>query len=300
VFDLIIRSHDIVYRCAKTLQTQDSFKRARIFYLRSLANLHHAARWLRFLSDQAQACEISVIDPTLMRKHVRTYGVANWSKAEQVDATIAHYKILSSFLSGMRLRALMTGERVDLVTLTGKKHRYAIYASAALTTFREGEIKLICANDAGDSLATLTFCLFEQKGTRAMLIGGLQGPRSATAKRAIITATRDLYGVRPKQAVFEVARAIAQLTACEQLFAVSNKTHVARNSLTSDYDGFWIERGAFAHQRFGFEFPKEIIDRPRGRFAGPGRDAVKADLFAAADRLLDQEAVEIPLKRHQR
>lgn len=285
---MFIRSHRIVYRSAKLLKAQDSWKRARVFYLRSLTNLHQSARWLRYIGEKAHACGVATVHSNILRKHARNYGVSNWNKRQQIDAAIAHYEIASSLMSLARQRALLIGEKINLVTLKGRKFQYSIFASTALNTFREGEIKITCATSEGEVLATLTFCLFNEDDLRSLLIGGLQGAPSHTAKRAIITATRDLYGIRPKQAVFEVAQTIAQLAGCSRFYAVSNKTHVSGHKLKSDYDAFWIERGGEADRCYGFRFPQSMIDRPRPVMIGPGRDTVKADLFAAAECLLDQ------------
>jgi uncharacterized protein len=286
---LVIRSHRVIYKSARSLRAQESFKRARFFYLRSLTNPRQSARWLRFLGEQAQAFGFTTLDSTLLRKHTRSYGVNSWNKREQVDAAIAHYRIISHLMSAHRLRALLSGEKIPLATLNGRKSSYLLYASAPLTTFREGEIKLTCATSEGEPLATLTFCLFDDDViTRSLLIGGLQGPPSPTAKRAIITATRDLYGMRPKQVVFEVAQTIAQLAGCQKLVAVSNKTHISGAKLKSDYDSFWIERGGMFDRRYGFRFPQSALNRTRHLLVGPGREAVKADLFTAAEQLLDR------------
>ncbi len=111
--------------------------------------------------------------------------------------------------------------------------------------------RIVCAQ-----FAKLTFTLvngFFDNAETQLLIGGLQGASSffgAGGKERVVSATRDLSGLRPKMAVFVAASAFARSVGATSLVAVSNRTHTIageawyqRRKMFADYDAFWIERG---------------------------------------------------------
>jgi uncharacterized protein VirK/YbjX len=60
----------------------------------------------------------------------------------------------------------------------------------------------------------------------SLFVGGLQGAAHADAKRAVISATRDLGGLRPKDAIMLVLKGLIAHGATAYLIAVSNSNHV--------------------------------------------------------------------------
>lgn len=140
---------------------------------------------------------------------------------------------------------------------------------------REGELVIFISKSVdGDRLCRLSFCLSKINGHLCVVIGGLQGP-PAGHKREVIDATRDLFGLRPKDAVFLAARAIAKALHADRVYAVSDTHHVLARlqdrKKFSHYDSYWRERGGEAEGPYGFTFP------PLGELAdtGKGRDTMK-------------------------
>ncbi|MEZ2126913.1 MULTISPECIES: DUF535 family protein [unclassified Sinorhizobium] len=91
------------------------------------------------------------------------------------------------------------------------------------------------------------------------MIGGIQGPRGDKAKRALITATRDLGGLRPKDAVLLTLHGLVSDGGAPHLYAVSNERHVMnrrrrkrRRMMLADLDGYWRDRGGERAEPFGF------------------------------------------------
>ena len=148
-------------------------------------------------------------------------------------------------------------------------------------TQREGECTLCLLREGGPTiLSRVTFNLCAVDGRLSLAIGGLQGPR-AGHNREGIAGTRDLFGLRPKDATLLVARAIAEGLGAS-VHAVGDALHVHRtlpdDPKLASYDAYWRERGANAGGPFGFVFP------PLAAPARPsnGRDAAKLAIVEGA------------------
>ena len=75
---------------------------------------------------------------------------------------------------------------------------------------REGELAIVVAGrPTGRELCRLSLCFARVDGEPAIVVGGLQGPASIF-KRDVVDATRDLYGLRPKDAALLAARALGR------------------------------------------------------------------------------------------
>lgn len=90
----------------------------------------------------------------------------------------------------------------------------------------------------------------------------MQGPRGDKAKRALISATRDLGGLRPKDAVLLILHGLVSEGGTPHLYAVSNERHVMnrrrrkrRRMMLADLDGYWRDRGGERAKPFGFRLP---------------------------------------------
>ncbi|MFK0205692.1 DUF535 family protein [Agrobacterium sp. NPDC090283] len=98
-----------------------------------------------------------------------------------------------------------------------------------------------------------------QPPSMEIVVGGMQGPRAA--KEQMVSVTRDLSGLRPKEAALMVLQGLA----CEgagRYFAVAHSRHPIRyrrarrqKMMVSDIDTFWRERSAEPDDMFGFKVP---------------------------------------------
>ena len=129
---------------------------------------------------------------------------------------------------------------------------------------REGELAIVVASQpVGRELCRLSLCFARVDGEPAFVIGGLQGSAS-TFKRDVIAATRDLHGLRPKDAALLAARAMARALGFKPVHGICDANHVQRRlqdrAKFSRYDDYWTERGGNRSGPFGFVFaPLEPI-----------------------------------------
>lgn len=128
---------------------------------------------------------------------------------------------------------------------------------------QEGELTVWLSNADGISLARMAFSFgLDADGRSILLIGGLQGLPAGADKKIIVSATRTLSGLRPKDAVFVAVQAVAKALNIERVAAVSSRSHVlaaewfmSDSVISRDYDGFWKERGGLPLAHIGFTLP---------------------------------------------
>ena len=171
--------------------------------------------------------------------------------------------------------ACAPGGAAQLARLSGRKNsrfRLCLVNATTVQTPREGECT-ICLTRDGDPtpLSRLTFSLTAFDGSLALAIGGLQGP-SPGHKREVIEATRDLHGLRPKDATLLAARAIAKCLSLQRAsMPLGTRSTCAKSSAgrpkLSSYDNYG-ERGAIDGGPLGFILPpacrhRRFVNRTR-------------------------------------
>ncbi len=236
-------------------------KAHRLYLLRSLLAPTVSARWSCFIREFHR--DAGAVDPVarVLAKPLRNYVHRAFWPRRRLDLLIEHYRWFDALFSRDCIRRICSGEALAVVTLQGRRGReYHLFVVASVTAImqREGELAIYLAKGADEpKLCRLSLCLSKVAGRLSIVIGGLQGPLTAH-KRNVIDATRDLYGLRPKDAVFLAARAMAQALSLEAVHAVSDANHVLKRlqdkSKFSHYDAYWLERGGAADGPFGFVF----------------------------------------------
>jgi uncharacterized protein VirK/YbjX len=124
-------------------------------------------------------------------------------------------------------------------------------------------------------------------------IGGIQGNSRQDSKRAFIDATRDMGGLRPKDAALLVMEGIALHGGADHFLGVSNTKHainyrILKNRVRkhADLDEYWLDRGGQAGGEFGFVIPvKNGQISPLTR-----RDTAKLEFLNIGNKLFVMQA----------
>jgi uncharacterized protein VirK/YbjX len=252
--------------------------------LRALMAPVSAMRWSRYLA--AFHARVGAPEPVarVLSKPLRRYLHRSFWPHKRVSVLMESYDWLEAQFAKPFLRRFCANEDSQLVAIEARKNSvYGLYLTAAVnaTLQREGEISIYCARSPRDEkLCRAAFSIVGAGGKKTLVIGGIQGP-SADHKRAVIDATRELYGLRPKDAVLLAIRAFAAAAGIAEVHAVSDANHVLsrlnNTSKFSNYDAYWLERGARAGRPFGYVFEPLALGEPDGS----KRDAVKFAIVAA-------------------
>lgn len=227
-----------------------------------------AVSWIRFLARVELEYSVPAASTDKLWKPFRAYMAHKLSLKQRCELLQAHYTVAARKLPLRSFAALWKESRIRLGSLYGcKGDKYHLFLAPSEHCAREGEYSFILTAADGFELARLTFAFasdLDEVGGTQVLIGGLQGASSffgEGAKKRVISATRDLSGLRPKMAVFVAASALGRCVGASSLVGVANHRHTInsdawyqRRRLVADYDAFWVERGG-APVDWGFAIP---------------------------------------------
>jgi uncharacterized protein VirK/YbjX len=233
----------------------------RIYLLRSFLAPVTSARWTRFIRTLHAGLGVAPPIARVLGKPVRAYVHRAFSPRRRLALLLEHYRWLQLLFSREFVAKICAGETFAVATLRGRSgDDYGIFLAASVVTVtqREGELAFYFAKGpGGEKLCRISFCFAKVDGDLAIVVGGIQGPLSIH-KRAIISATRDLHGLRPKDATFLAVRALAQALQIDVVHAVCDASHVLGRlqdtAKHSRYDAYWLERGGVARGPYGFVF----------------------------------------------
>jgi uncharacterized protein VirK/YbjX len=267
-------------------------KALRLYLLRSLLSPVVSTRWARFIRAYHDAFDAGPPPPRVLLKPVRSYIHYRLGPAGRFHVLCEHYRLFRRLFSDECVRRVCAGESIVIAEIAGRKgsvYRLAIAASTRVSMQREGELAMILAKSGVEiPVSKVSFALAQVEGRLAVLIGGLQGPQGGH-KREVIEATRELHGLRPKDATLLAARAFAKAVGATSVHAIANRHHILERqrggAKHADYDAYWRERGAAPGGPLGFVFPPlEAVA------AGGGRAAAKSEIVAAVGRFLAAHA----------
>ena len=263
-------------------------KRTFLFFCRSFWRFRLTGRWISFLEDFGRRHGLGQPSPDLVRKAFSTYFTMNRSMEEREEMVEHHLTLSAQLLSRPVTEALWQGKSTELGRIAGKKDAYTVWLrrSDQCGTRHEGEWTAgFVALSTGLLLCRITVILTrDEAGRPTVAIGGLQGPARTISKTNLITATRDLGGLRPKDAMLLVAAGIARALGTETMFAVDNANHPIntrgrkrRAKMLTDYDDYWTERGGSPGEPFGFVLPAR--DPSEAEPGNKRRDEAKKAFF---------------------
>jgi uncharacterized protein VirK/YbjX len=217
---------------------------------------HFAAHcaWSRFLLGNAERLHWAEAHPQLLWKLQRPYLQIDVPVATKLAWLRDHYEWMEGHWPVALRQALhQDGQAVLAHIQAGENAAYRLTLGVDPQFAKEGELTLALWRD-GERLAVLAFTLHrDADGLWVVHIGCLQGAVGADSADVIRTATKELQGLRPKQAVLQALYALASQQGISALRAVANAGHIyqgrrrRRERVLADYDAFWSEFGAVRH-----------------------------------------------------
>lgn len=252
------------------LARSGSLKRCVVFLSRSIRHWSIAPRWIEFIEHFGTRARLGPPPIELVRKSLATYFLYGLPPRRTLDLLRAHFDIALKVLRRERLEQLWSGETFELATIAGKKNTYRVVMRRADQSGarHEGEITfaLFAENDYDALCRTTIIFAHDADGQPTVAVGSTQGSSQPGAKPAIIAATRDLHGLRPKDALFLIVKGLAHRLGASEFYAVGNDDHVInrrraskRRRMWTDLDGYWVDRGGVVGGPFGYTFTVEDL-----------------------------------------
>lgn len=265
------------------------WKRSLLLWLRFLAYPQATLGWWRWLAEAVASRNYPLPHDDLLQKPLMKFLAHGLSGPQRLGLLIGHFGIAEKILSRDSMVRLWQGETLAMGEVQGRGERYRCLLMLADRAGGRHEgafaLRLVRSRD-GATLCTVRFTfIYEDLGqSYTFVVGSMQGPRNA--KRLIIEATRDLSGLRPKEAVLMVLQGLAANGRAKQFRAVSRERHPIRyrrarrqTMMVSDVDGFWSERCGEPDEVFGFVVPYSRIGGRDRRAASKAQFYGVGELF---------------------
>lgn len=249
-----------------SLGARISLKRSAVFCLRFACRPASTFSWIKFLDDFSRQQMLGRPHDDLLRKSLDVFFITGIPSPARLELMTEHFRIAAELLRHDDLATLWRGERLDMGAVSGRHEDYSMQMLLAdhCGCRHEGVFAIKLARASDDyTLWTASFVFVRGlDGTASLAIGGMQGPKGAEAKRSVISATRCLGGLRPKDAMLLALHGLVSPANPPHIMAVSNATHVInqrrrkrRRLMQADLDGYWTERGGMPAEPFGFRLP---------------------------------------------
>lgn len=251
---------------ALSIGSRTSFRKAASFTLRLIGYPVLSWRWYRFLAEFAAQYQLGAPHDDIIRKAIPNFFLYKAARSERLQWLRDHFLIAAQMMDAQLLRRLWAGEALICAEVAGRRQGYEIVLclSDHAGARHEGGFTLGIRRGAEQDMLCMMSFIFVRTRTQgvSLAIGGLQGAKGADAKRAVIDVTRDLYGLRPKDALLLLAEGMAGIFGAKHLLAVGNAEHVInfrsssrRKKMHSDLDHYWKERGGVRCRHFGYRLP---------------------------------------------
>ncbi|AMO99629.1 hypothetical protein CAter10_1881 [Collimonas arenae] len=205
--------------------------------------------WLGYWSATPARIQLAKATPRLLQKIYRPYQSLRLSdRQDRLNLLVNHYDFI--FQQGLDALVLCASTApVSLGSFIGKSGTvYDIQLASVATLDREGELTLMLCGDR-QHLFSIAFTFHQDNLTPSIGIGCLQGPRGVDKQERVRSATRDMFGLRPKSLMVRLVREIGHAYGCKNLILVGNQNRVLfhqvrTGKVLANYDDFWQEIGA--------------------------------------------------------
>lgn len=249
-----------------TFALRARWKRGILFWVRFAANPLLTFRWWRFLAEFTAERDFPAPHDELLQKPLSKFLVYGMRSSGRLALLVDHFLIAEKILARESMMKLWHGGWLDMGIINGRSETYTCHIALADRCGGRHEgafaIKLVRTRDKA-LLCTVRFTFLRQgaQGSYTFAVGSMQGPRNG--KRLTVEATRDLFGVRPKEAILMVLQGLTVEGGTTDFFAISQakqpiryRSVKRRSMLLSAVDTFWAERSAEPEETYGFIVPK--------------------------------------------
>jgi uncharacterized protein VirK/YbjX len=239
------------------------------YLLRTLASFRRQAQWLRLVGASRTMRAAAESNPRVYERWQSHYISRSFDMATRARLIEAHYRFVAREFPERLSSRLLKGHDVRLATLPLGGGEVAYLHARAPEHECTGELGLYLLNSDKEVISS---CTITFGGADGLLIGAVRGSWAYLGRGAIARFTRATGGVRPRDLLMSVVRALAAHYGVERLRGVACEAHPLdrRAGVTvAAYDRFWRRHG-------GVEGADGCYDIP---LAGTASGRAESDAF---------------------
>jgi len=213
------------------------------YLLKTLAAFRRKAEWLRLVGTSRVMRAAAESNPRVYERWQSHYISRAFSLDARARMIEAHYRFVAREFPARLSSRMLKGHDVRLATLPLGNGEIAYLHARAPEHECTGELGLYLLNADKEvvSSCTVTFA-----GADGVLVGAMRGSWAYLGRNAIVRFTRATGGLRPRDLLLAVVRALATHYGIERVRAVSRAAHPLdrrHGVTTAAYDRFWKRHG---------------------------------------------------------
>jgi len=238
------------------LRRLGAIRERRLAYLmRSLVSFRRHAKWLRLVGRSRAMRDAAELNPRVYERWQTHYISREFDLATRARMIEAHYRFVArEFPERLRTR-LLKGHDVRLATLPLGDGEMAFLHARAPENESTGEMGLYLLNAEKEVISS---CAITFAGVDGLLVGAMRGSWAYLGRGAIARFTRASGGLRPRDLLLAVVRALATYYGIDRVRGVSRGAHPLDRRAgvtTASYDRFWQRHGGTPGDGGCYEIP---------------------------------------------
>lgn len=266
-----------------SLRRQGAVRERRLPYLlRSLVAFRRHATWLGLVGQSRAMRDAAAMNPRVYERWQSHYISREFDLTTRARVIDSHYRFVArEFPDRLRTR-LLKGHDVRLATLPLGDGEMAFLHARAPEHESTGEMGLYLLNADKEVISS---CAITFAGVDGVLVGAMRGSWAYLGRGAIARFTRATGGLRPRDLLLAVVRALATYYGFDRVRGVSRGAHPLDRRAgvtTASYDRFWCRHGGEPGQDGCYEIPCIGVSSGRAERDAFRREACEVTLKSFA------------------
>nr|WP_269447976.1 DUF535 family protein [Luteibacter rhizovicinus] len=252
------------------------------FLLRTVMAFRRQAAWLGLVGGSRAMRDAAELNPRVYERWQTHYISRKFDMVMRARVIDAHYRFVArEFPERLRSR-LLKGHDVRLATLPLGGGEIAYLHARTPENESTGELGLYLLNADKEVISS---CAITFAGTEGVLVGAMRGSWAYLGRGAIARFSRATGGLRPRDLLLAVVRALATYYGIDRVRGVSRGAHPLDRRAgvtTASYDRFWRRHGGVAGEGGCYEIPCLGVSSGRAERDAFRREACEVTLKSFA------------------
>lgn len=265
------------------LRRQGAVRERRLPYLlRTVMAFRRQAAWLGLVGGSRAMRDAAELNPRVYERWQTHYISRKFDMVMRARVIDAHYRFVAREFPERLRNRLLKGHDVRLATLPLGGGEIAYLHARTPENESTGELGLYLLNADKEVISS---CAITFAGTEGVLVGAMRGSWAYLGRGAIARFSRATGGLRPRDLLLAVVRALATYYGIDRVRGVSRSAHPLDRRAgvtTASYDRFWRRHGGVAGEGGCYEIPCLAVSSGRAERDAFRREACEVTLKSFA------------------